>query len=151
MASFIQHLYTYKYKNIGLVTLRIGIGIMLFFHGLHKLTAGVTEWEKLGIEFIKIIGITVFPGFFGFLAAFFQLAGGICIALGWLCPMASAAVATTTVVATIVLLYQGDSFSHYSHPIEMSIMLISFIMIGPGKYSLDDYLTKDYNKISIMK
>jgi putative oxidoreductase len=151
MAPFVQHLYTYKYKNIGLMALRICIGIMLFFHGLHKLTAGVTEWEKLGIEFMKIIGIIFFPGFFGFLAAFLQVAGGICIALGWLFPLASAAVATTTVVATIVLLYQGDTFSHYSHPIEISIILISFIMIGPGKYSLDGYLSKNHNKITIVK
>ena len=38
-----------------------------------------------------------------------------------------------------------DSFAKASHPIEAAIVFISLLLIGPGKISLDELLTKKSN------
>jgi putative oxidoreductase len=48
----------------------------------------------------------------------------------------------TMVVAVYAHLIDGDSWLSASHALEMAFVFLSIMIIGPGKYSLDYWLTK---------
>ena len=70
-----------KYRDEGLLILRIGLGIMFILHGLPKMMGGPEQWAGLGMA-MGNLGITFAPAFWGFMAAFAELVGGICLLLG---------------------------------------------------------------------
>jgi putative oxidoreductase len=37
-----------NYKNLGLLIIRVGLGVMFIYHGYPKLMGGVKEWTELG-------------------------------------------------------------------------------------------------------
>ncbi|MFC3364595.1 DoxX family membrane protein [Pedobacter fastidiosus] len=51
-----------KYRNTGLLLLRIGIGILFIIHGFPKLAGGPSGWTGLGGS-MKVIGIDFLPIF----------------------------------------------------------------------------------------
>src|SRR5690349_759014 len=70
-----------KYRDEGLLLLRIGIGIMFMVHGCPKIMGGAEKWEGLGNS-MGSLGIHFWPVFWGFMAAFAEFGGGILLALG---------------------------------------------------------------------
>ncbi len=58
-----------KYRDIGLLILRVGIGIMFMSHGLPKLIAGPDKWLILGGT-MNALGIDFTPMAWGFMAAY---------------------------------------------------------------------------------
>ena len=56
---------TDRYRDLGLLILRVGIGIMFLFHGLPKLTGGPAFWGQLGMA-TNFLGIGFAPAFWGF-------------------------------------------------------------------------------------
>ena len=73
-----------KDKNLlqaGLLLLRVGIGVSIFFHGLPKITGGPETWTAIGGT-MSNLGINFAPTFWGFMAAFAETIGGILFALG---------------------------------------------------------------------
>ena len=57
---------------LGLLILRIGIGIMFMLHGAPKLLGGPEQWEKQG-RVMQNLGIDFLPAFWGFMAGFSDL------------------------------------------------------------------------------
>ena len=125
-----------KYRDIGLLILRVGIGIMFVFHGLPKLISGPETWTMLGGS-MKALGVGFAPTVWGFMAAFSEFAGGILLALGFFTRTACFLLLATMIVATMMHIGKGDPFLKYSHAMESGILFFSLILIGPGKYSLD--------------
>ena len=125
-----------KYRDIGLLILRVGIGIMFVLHGLPKLIAGPETWTLLGGS-MKALGIGFVPTVWGFMAALSECAGGILLVLGFFTRPACFFLLTTMVVATMMHIGKGDPFLKYSHAMESGILFFSLILIGPGRYSLD--------------
>jgi putative oxidoreductase len=125
-----------KYTDIGLLILRVGIGIMFLYHGAPKLLGGPEKWEKLGMA-MKYVGIQSVPVFWGFMAAFSEFFGGICIILGLFFRPACILLTITMAVAALMHLGKGDGLNVASHAIEDGIVFLSLILIGPGKYSID--------------
>ncbi len=72
-----------KYRNEGLLVLRIGIGIMFMLHGFPKLTGGPEAWTKVGGA-LSAIGINSAHTFMGFMAAISEFGGGLLLLLGLL-------------------------------------------------------------------
>ena len=72
-----------KYSDLGLLIIRLGLGIMFIMHGYPKLTGGPEMWEKIGGA-MGNVGINFLPVFWGFLAAFAEAVGGLLFALGLL-------------------------------------------------------------------
>src|ERR1700753_480185 len=70
-----------RYKNLGLLILRIGLGILFIYHGLPKLLGGPENWEKLGTA-AGAVGIHFLPIFWGFLCAVTETIGGILVVVG---------------------------------------------------------------------
>jgi putative oxidoreductase len=126
-----------KYRDTGLLILRVGIGIMFMYHGFPKLTAGPELWTNLGGA-LSNLGIGFAPTFFGFMAALSEFAGGLLLLLGLFTRPACFFLFITMVVAALMHLTGGDSFGEASHAIEAAILFVSLIFIGPGKYSLDE-------------
>ncbi len=125
-----------KYRDAGLLILRLGIGIMFMLHGLPKLIAGPETWMMLGGS-MKALGVGFAPTAWGFMAAFSEFAGGILLTLGFFTRPACFFLLTTMIVATMMHIGKGDPFLKYSHAMESGLLFLSLILIGPGRYSLD--------------
>lgn len=125
-----------KYSDIGLLIIRLGLGIMFIMHGYPKLTGGPEMWEKIGGA-MGNVGINFAPVFWGFLAALAEAGGGLLFALGLFFRPAAFAMAFTMLIAALVHLKGEDGLMGASHAIEVGIVFFGFIFIGPGKYSVD--------------
>ena len=128
-----------KYRNIGFLILRFGIGIMFMYHGWGKISAGPAVWEKVGGAMANL-GISFMPSVFGLMAAFSEFGGGACLILGLFFRPACFFMFFTMAVATTMHLSQGDGLNVASHAIESGILFLSLIFIGPGAHSLDEKL-----------
>ncbi len=136
-----------RYQPLGYPLIRMGIGFMVCLHGLTKLLKGPAEWEYLGGSFNQLTGLSLPELLLGFSAAFIQTLGGAFIALGLFTRWAALLILPTMLTAVAILLMQHEPFSHYSHPIEITMLLSCFILMGSGKFSLDENIKKHQNKI----
>ncbi len=127
--------------HLGLLILRIGIGIMFILHGAPKVLGGPEAWEKIGGN-MTYLDINFGFVFWGFMAAMSEFAGGILIVIGLFFTPACILLLFTMIVATITHLAGGDGFVTASHAIESGILFFSLIFIGPGKYSLSKIFEK---------
>ena len=121
--------------SLGLLILRIGIGIMFMLHGAPKLLGGPERWEQIG-QAMQNLGITFLPTFWGFMAGFAEFVGGLCLVLGLFWVPACLLLIFTMIIAAIMHISQGDPFPRYSHAVESAILFVSLIFIGAGQYRL---------------
>jgi putative oxidoreductase len=128
-----------KYRDFGLLVLRLGYGIMYIFHGFPKISGGPERWARVGGA-VSNFGIEFLPAFWGFMGSMSEFFGGILLILGLFFRPACTLMAITMIVATGHHLGRGDGLMGASHAIENGIVLLSLIFIGPGKFSLDSWL-----------
>ncbi|ARS41863.1 DoxX family protein [Sphingobacteriaceae bacterium GW460-11-11-14-LB5] len=125
-----------KYRNTGLLLLRIGLGVMFIIHGFPKLAGGPDGWTGLGGS-MKVIGINFLPIFWGFMAAATETFGGFLLIVGLFFRPALILLIFTMIIAALVHFGKGDGLQGASHAIELGIVFFGLIFIGPGKYSVD--------------
>lgn len=128
-------------RNIGLLLLRVGLGIMFMIHGYPKVFGGPEMWSEVG-AYLQSIGIDFAPMFFGFMAGIIEFFGGLFLLLGLFFVPSVLFLCFVMLVATATHLGAGDPFSIYSHSIELAIVFLSLMFIGSGKYNLDKKLEK---------
>ena len=126
-----------KYRDQGLLILRVGIGLMFMWHGFPKVAAGSEVWTNLGGA-LSTMGINFAPTFMGFMAAISELLGGLLLLLGLFTRPACLFLLITMVVAALMHINGGDPFTAYSHALEAAILFLSLLFIGPGKLSFDE-------------
>ncbi|MCC9166185.1 DoxX family protein [Pontibacter harenae] len=129
----------YRYWNLGLLLLRIGIGVMFILHGWPKLTGGPERWTAIG-ENMALWGLDFAPTFWGFMAGFSEAVGGFFLMLGLFFRPTCALLLITMLVATTRHVVAGDGFGGYSHALESAILFFSLYFIGPGAHSLDQVI-----------
>jgi putative oxidoreductase len=129
-----------KYLDIGLSILRIGLGVMFLYHGAPKMFGGPEFWAKIGGA-MGNFGILFLPTFWGFMAAVAEFGGGLCLVLGLFFKPALALLIFNLIVAASSHFANGQGLAMASHAIEDCIVFISLLFIGPGKYSLDHYIS----------
>jgi putative oxidoreductase len=142
--------YPDKYKDIGLLILRIGIGAMFMVHGYPKIAGGIEKWTSLG-ESMGNFGISFMPAFWGFMAAFAEFFGGLLIILGLFFRAAAALLFFTMLVATVKHVAAGDAFGKYSHPAESAFWFFGLIFTGPGRYSIDELWRRKTHRNNVLQ
>jgi len=129
------------YRNVGLLIIRIGLGIMFILHGFPKMFGGPDTWVEVGSA-MQYLGIDFAPMFFGFMAGVTEFFGGMFLLCGLFFMPSVIFLFIVMLVATIQHVGAGDGFVIYSHSIEIAIVMLGLLFIGPGKYSLDRKLQK---------
>jgi putative oxidoreductase len=129
------------YRNVGLLIIRIGLGIMFILHGYPKMFGGPDTWVEVGSA-MQFLGIDFAPMFFGFMAGVTEFFGGIFLLAGLFFSPSVIFLFIVMLVATVKHIGAGDGFVSYSHSIEIAIVMVGLLFIGPGKYSLDRKLQK---------
>lgn len=130
-----------KLINIGLLILRVGLGIMFILHGYPKMFGGPEMWEEVGTA-TQYLGLDFAPMFFGFIIGVTEFFGGIFLFLGLFFQPSIIMMFLVMVVATAEHIGLGNSFDFYSQTIELAIVFISLIFLGPGEHSLDRKIAK---------
>jgi putative oxidoreductase len=126
-----------KYRDLGLLIMRIGVGGAFIVHGLPKLTGGPKTWTDLG-KAMNHLGIDIFPAFWGFMAAFAEGIGGVLLVLGAFYRPICLMLAFTMLVATLSLaLPEKRDYKFYSHPLKMLFVFFGAAFVGPGRFSVD--------------
>ena len=122
-----------RYRDFGLLVLRVGMGVMFIFHGWPLLSGGPAIWEKIGAATVYV-GIKAFPIFWGFMAAFAQFFGGIALILGLFFRPACLLLVITMAVAATMHIGRGEGLKVASQAIEDGVVFLGLFFIGPGTY-----------------
>ena len=125
-----------KYRNTGLLIIRIGLGIMFMLHGYPKLLGGPEKWEAIGGA-MKYAGIDFLPAAWGLLAAATETFGGFLILLGLAFRPVCLLLTFTMAIAATMHLNTNEGIMGASQAIEMGFVFLGLAFIGPGTFSVD--------------
>jgi putative oxidoreductase len=123
-----------NYSDSALLFVRVTLGvIILWLHGWPKLAGGLGAWRHYAI---KELHVSIWPGFWGFLATFAQTAGCTLLILGLL--FRPSALLLAIVMALVAVTdYTNGGFAQAAHAIELWLFFVLLLFVGPGKYSFD--------------
>ncbi len=121
--------------SAALFFLRVVMGIAFMYHG----------WGKIQSPFGWMPPEAPIPGFLQMLAAVAEFGGGIALIIGFLTRIASAGLACTMIVATLMHAFvmkdpfvaTGPGMTSYELALVYLAISVLFIATGPGKYSVD--------------
>jgi len=130
-----------KYRDTGLLLLRILIGLSFLAHGLPKIEGGPEYWIKLG-KSMQFVGVTAYPIFWGLMSTLSESVGGFLLLIGFCFRPACLFLVINMTVATIMHFNTtpggfAEKWFVASHAIELGSVFLSLLLIGPGKFSVD--------------
>lgn len=125
-----------NYRNFGLLVLRVGLGVMMFMHGLPKLTGGPEKWESLG-QNMGQLHIHFMPVIWGFMSAVTESIGGIFLVLGLWFRLICVLMVINFIVAILTLFASGKGLMGASEAIELAFVFFGLIFLGAGTLSVD--------------
>lgn len=120
--------------QIGLLLLRLVVGGLMIAYGIPKFLGGADKLRQVGGAMSQL-GITFAPEFWGFMAAFTEVVGGLLIIVGFLFRPAAAFLLFTMLVAFLLLVGTGD-LARYGYPLTMGTVCLFFLLSGPGRIAL---------------
>lgn len=124
-------------KDIGLLIVRVGVGLtFVFVHGLPKLEGGPERWKLLGGA-MGNLGITWYPELWGFLAMAAEFFGGMFLVLGLFSRPVAAIMCFDMIVAMVSHFVRLDAWVSVSHAMKMVFVFFGLALLGSGKFSLD--------------
>jgi len=131
----------FRHPDLGLLIIRVAVGLIFLFAGYTKFTAGETTLNTIGAN-IKYLGLDVGTNnistlFFGLLAAGSEAVGGLMLVIGYMFRTSSSFLFVTMIVAT---LSQMDSsvpeLAEFGFPMIMGLVVAGLLFTGPGRFSL---------------
>jgi putative oxidoreductase len=125
-----------RFREEGLLLLRLGLGAMFIYHGWPLILGGPERWQELG-RALASLGVTALPALWGLLAALCEFGGGLCLLLGLFFRPACLALSTTMAVAVHWHFVRGEGLAGASHALEVGVVFLALALIGPGRYGLD--------------
>ncbi len=134
-----------RYRDVGLLLFRLGLGGMFIWHGAPKVFGGPETWAALG-KTMAVFGITFAPAFWGLMSGCAEFFGGILIVLGLFYRLACAFLIINLGVAFISQMIGDKGLMKASQSFEDAFSFLAALFIGPGKYSIDEKL--GFNKRS---
>ncbi|MCW5946705.1 MAG: DoxX family protein [Fimbriimonadales bacterium] len=134
--------------GVGLLVLRLGLGSVMFAHGLQKL--GVFGGDRdLNTTIQRWQEVQGIPPWLGYLAITAEVAGGLGLIIGLFGRLAAFGIACTMAVATFkVHLPNGfwNSDRGFEFPMILMIAAIALMLTGMGSISLDSRIAKRMDK-----
>jgi putative oxidoreductase len=123
------------FHDVGLLVLRVGVGLVfLFIHGLPKLLDPVS-WARTGRS-VSYLGIDFGHQVWGFAAILAMTLGAFCLVTGLLHRPAALALAVTMGVASIWKFFPFGGWDAAAYPLTMTVVCVSLLLLGPGRFSL---------------
>lgn len=125
--------------NVGLLWLRLLMGVGIAHHGYGKVFGGMME------RFVQGVAQMGFPApeLFAWMAALSEFAGGLLIVAGFLTRPAAFFVFFTMAVAAFVT-HSADPFDVKELALAYWAMASTLILTGPGKFSIDRKIEAAY-------
>jgi putative oxidoreductase len=129
--------------ELGLLLLRLAVGLTLAAHGTQKLFGWFRGPGLSAVgQFFTVLGFP--PGRrHAVMAALGETAGGVLLAVGFATPAAVAVVVSVMMVA-IVTVHLGKGFfaqnGGYEYPFVLAVAALTLAFTGPGSLSLDAVL-----------
>ena len=125
-----------RYRDVGLLVIRVGIGLSFVGYGMPKLLGGPPMWEDVG-RAMTYLGITFAPRLWGFAAAVSEVLGGAALVAGVVFRPAAFFLVCTMIVATVQHFGRGDGYAGGGfHSIEFGVVSLGLLLMGPGRYGL---------------
>lgn len=123
--------------DIGLLWLRALAGLGMMYHGYGKVFGG--HMPQL-IEGVKGMGFPM-PEFFAWAAALSEFVGGLLLILGFLTRISAGLIFITMTVAAFIV-HKADPLQAKELAFAYWVVAAAIILIGPGKFSIDQYISK---------
>jgi len=128
-----------NYKNLGLLIIRLGLGIIFIVHGYPALVGGPKMWTGTG-EVMGYVGIHFAPLFWGLASALVQTVGGVLLILGLAFRPVCLLLVINMAIAAIFHFHQHGEMGGLNgaaHAIEDGVVFLGLLFVGPGRYSVD--------------
>ena len=125
-----------KYRETGLLLFRASIGLVFIILIVPILWSGQSSWEHFGSA-MRYLDLQAHYKFWGFVGAIIGCAGGILMILGLFFRIGVLFALVVTLVHLVAVWHSRGEFLVRLPAFEMSILLISLLFIGPGRYSVD--------------
>jgi putative oxidoreductase len=124
----------------GLLILRLSVGFLMITHGLPKLT-GFNQIVADG-QFIPVLGSIWLGLVLAVMAEFFM---SLFLIAGLLTRISVVPLIVTMLVAIFVA-HANDPLSVKEHALLFLFPYITLLLAGPGRFSVDYYLTRKFKK-----
>jgi putative oxidoreductase len=121
--------------NLGLLIIRLGVGMVFVKSGAGKMLAGTETLISLG-KTMEYIGIRAYPLFWGICAMLTELLGGSFLIIGFLTRPAALILAFSMFMAILHHFYAGDSWQAIMYPFSYLLICAGIFFAGPGAYVL---------------
>lgn len=126
--------------DVGLLVLRVVLGVIFVAHGAQKLFGSFGGPGLKGVAgFHEQIGIRP-PYLMAVLAGLAEFIGGILIAVGFLTPLAAVALILVMAVAALTVHLKNGFFSQnggYEYNLALAAMALTLLIAGAGAFSVD--------------
>ncbi|WP_347552541.1 DoxX family protein [Pseudalkalibacillus hwajinpoensis] len=117
------------YPHLGLLTIRLVVGMLFFAHGFLKFSEGIAST----VAFFETIGLS---GFLAYIVGFIELTGGIVMILGVGTRIVSVLFSMILIGALTTVKRSTGMLGGYELDIALLAMSVSLFLSGGGPYSL---------------
>ena len=124
-----------KYREAGLLLLRVSIGALFLILVAPVLTSGHAQWARFGSG-MHYLGIHSHLQVWGFLGALLVCIAAVLIVFGLFFRLGILVCLVVAMVRAISIV-KGTGLAVALPSIELCIVLASLLFIGPGKFSVD--------------
>ena len=124
-----------KYRETGLLIMRIGLGVLFILLTGPVLLAGSSAWANFGSA-VRNLGLHNHFQAWGFLGAFCGCLGGALMIFGLFFRPGVLLLLLMTLIHLLGA-FGGGALRADLAAVELALVLIGLLFLGPGKYSVD--------------
>ncbi len=125
-----------KYRETGLLIMRLALGVLFIVLTGPVLLAGPSRWTSFGSG-IRNLGLHTHFQFWGFLGALIGCLGGALMIFGLFFRPGLLLVLLLTFIHLLGVWHGGAALRENFVAVELFLILIGLLFVGPGKYSVD--------------